>query len=535
MEPVTRRLGLLVGAVALVSLASVGAADDASRPNVVLMIADDLGYSDLGCYGATRIETPHLDRLAEEGLRFTQFHNVAKCTQTRASLLTGLYHQQTNNLRRADNNVTLAEALGNAGYTTLMAGKWHLGNARNETNTPTKRGFDRAFGFLGGAINYYTGKDFGSGNNYMRLDGEVYEPGDDFYATDAFTDRAIQFVNGAAKKDSPFFLYLAYNAPHFPLQVPREDIEKYRGRFMLGWDALRRERHENMVEMGLVEPRWELTARDPKTPAWESLGEERKRREDHLMATYAAMVDRMDRNIGRLMDRLESLGVSKNTIVIFLSDNGGCPYDFNHTPTRPPGPASSRRTYDVEWAQASNTPFRLYKQYEHEGGSATPFIVRWPETIEAGRVVDQPAHVIDVVPTLLEVAGVEYPSGYEGRDVLPLEGESLAPILRGKESIDRGPIYWEYRGSRAVRHGKWKLVGERGRPWELYDMAADRTETNNLAEEKADRAARMKKRYDRWAKRVGARTTEQAKSMGVNTQDRYLTKKERRRAKKGGD
>jgi len=506
------------------AFADEGERGQPKRPNVVLILCDDMGYSDIGCYGG-EIDTPRLDELARDGLRFTQFYNNAKCTETRSALLSGLYHQQTNNLNKA-NHVTLAEVLRGAGYTTLMCGKWHVGGFNADKGTPPDRGFDRYFGFLGGAINFYTGIDYGSRRNLMRLDREVYEVPDDFYSTDAFTDYAIEFLNEASKKDRPFFLYLAHNAPHFPLHAPEKDIEKYRGKYMIGWDELRRRRRERMIEMGLIPSGWELSPRDELTPAWDSLSEKQQREEDHLMATYAAMIDRMDRQIGRVLDHLEQLGVADNTLVMFLSDNGGCPFDHNRTPTLPPGPAESYRTYDTEWAQASNTPFRLYKQWVHEGGMSTPMIVRWPNVVQADTLTRQPAHLIDIMPTLVELAGAEYPKEFNGQKVLPMEGRSLVPLLHG-ESIERGPMFWEYRGARAVREGKWKLVAERGKPWELYDLQADRSEVHNLIDEQPDRARRMQSLYAKWAKRIGARSAQQSEKMGVNRQDRYLYAKEK--------
>jgi len=501
-------------------------AADPPRPNIVLILCDDMGYSDIGCYGG-EIDTPHLDRLARQGMQFTQFYNNAKCTETRAALLTGLYHQQTNNLRKA-NHVTLAEVLRSAGYTTLMCGKWHVGRFRQANGTPPERGFDRYFGFLGGAINFYTGEDYGSGENLMRLDRKVFQVPDDFYSTDAFTDYAIRFLNEANKKDRPFFLYLAHNAPHFPLHAPEDDIKKYRGRYMMGWDELRQQRRKRMLKMRLIDPRWKLSPRDKLTPAWDTLSEEQKREEDHLMATYAAMVDRMDRQIGRLLKHLDKLGAAENTLVMFLSDNGGCPFDHNRTPNIPPGPAESYRTYDTEWAQASNTPFRLYKQWVHEGGISTPMIARWPKEIRPDSLTRKPAHLIDLMPTFVELAGADYPKQFDGHPVLPMEGRSLVPLLKGETVKDRGPMFWEYRGARAVREGRWKLVAERGKPWELYDLQADRSEVHNIIKQHPDRAARMQTRYEKWAKRIGARSVERSEKMGINRQDRYLYEKEKR-------
>ena len=494
--------------------------DNDERPNIVLILADDMGFSDIGCYGG-EINTPNLDRLAEDGMQFTCFYNTSKSAATRASLRTRLYHQQSDLLRDTTNNVTLAEVLKKAGYSTMMCGKWHLGHWREEKGIPVDRGFDSYFGFLGGAINFFTGEDFGTGENYMRLGRKPYDVPEDFYSTDAFTDYAIQFLNNR-EKDKPFFLYLAHNAPHFPLQVPQEEIEKYKGKYSMGWDQLRKRRYERMKKLGLIKPEWELSERDPIVPPWKSLSQEEKEEEQLLMATYAAMIDCLDQQIGRLMDYLERKGLVGNTIVMFLSDNGGCPYDFNRTPNLTPGPAESYRTYDSEWANASNTPFRLYKQWVHEGGISTPMIVRWPGVVEPGRLTRKPAQLIDIMPTLLEAAGTSYPDTYQNHSILPMEGKSLMPLLKGDEYTPREPMFREYRGSRAVSKGPWKLVAERGKPWELYNIETDRSETNNLIDEHPGLSEELEKLYNRWAERTGARTNREALEMSFNQQDRYF-------------
>jgi arylsulfatase len=502
-----------------------GEAEAGEQPNIVLILADDMGYSDIGCYGG-EIHTPNLDQLAEEGLRFTQFYNTAKSAPTRAALLTGLHHQQSELLTHPSNHVTMAEVLQSAGYTTMMCGKWHLGQWRQKKGTPVDRGFQHFFGFLGGAINFFTGEDFGTGKNYMRLNEQTYEVPDDFYSTDAFTDYALQFLE-KRQKNKPFFLYMAHNAPHFPLQVPQEEIDEYRGKYSIGWDKLRKRRYRRLKRMELIDPRWELSERDPMVPPWSSLNEEEKKEEQLLMATYAGMIDRMDQQIGRLMDYLEENGIKDNTIVMFLSDNGGCPYDFNRTPNLPPGPANSYRTYDSEWANASNTPFRLYKQWIHEGGISTPMIVRWPEVIEPGSITRKPAQLIDIMPTLLEAAQAPYPESYDGNNILPMEGKSLLPLFRGHSFQPREPMFWEFAGSRAVRKGRWKLVAERGKPWELYNIENDRTENQNLVDEHPDLVNNLEKLYNDWAKRVGAPVNEKAEEMAPNKQDRYLYEEER--------
>ncbi len=485
-----------------------------SRPNIVLIMADDLGYSDLGVYGG-EIETPHLDQLAADGIQFTQFYNNAKCTESRASLLSGLYHHQSKNFS-LDNHVTIAEVLRDAGYGTMMSGKWHL------PGNPVERGFDRYFGFLVGAVNFFTGMQWGSDENPMRLDDQVFNvPEEGFYTTDAFTDYAIDFIDEATEQSKPFFLYLAHNAPHFPLHAWPDDIAKYEDRYLDGWDALRLERYERMQEMGLLDAAWSLSPRDDYVPAWDLLDEDQKAEEAHLMAVYAAMVDRMDQNIGRLMLYLRENNLVDNTIVLFMSDNGGCPYAFNHTPDIPPGPKEGYRTYDSEWANASNTPFRLYKQYGHEGGIASPFIVHWPAGIpNPGTRSDQVGHLIDIMPTLLEAANTTYPTSFNGYDVLPQEGISLMPVFKGETLAERPPIFWEFWGNRAVRVGDWKLVAERSKDWELYNVEADRSELNNLLEAESEKTAQMAGMYDDWAARSTARTNEEGKAMQPSSQAR---------------
>ena len=490
-------------------------------PNIIMIMADDLGYSDLGCYGS-EINTPNLDRLAAEGMRMTQFYNTAKCTETRSILLTGLYHQQTDNLNRNDNNLTIAEALKQQGYRTILSGKWHVGDWEAETNTPNDRGFDQYFGFLAGAINFFTGLDYGSGTNFMRRNREEFTADETFYSTDAFTDFALEQINKSVEADKPFFLYIAHNAPHFPLQVPKENINKYQGKYMIGWDSLRQERLQRMKNMGIIDKNWELSERDSLAPAWNTLSPDEKKKEDMLMATYAGMVDRLDQQIGRVIDELDARGIADNTLVLFFSDNGGCPYDANHAPISAPGPKESARTYDTEWAQVSNTPFRKYKQWIHEGGISSPMIIRWPGKVPANSIVHSPGQVLDIMPTLLEVAGTSYPQSYQDRELLATEGVSLLPVFSGDQLVREKPLFWEYRGSRAMREGKWKLVGQRGDRWELYDLEKDRSEIHDLSNSYPERVARMVREYDAWADRVGARDTQKAEDMNINRQDRYL-------------
>ncbi len=481
----------------LVSRRALTAEHDKNRPNIVLILADDLGFSDLGCYGG-EIETPNLDGMAANGLRFSQFYNCAKCAPTRTSILTGLYHQQTN-VGQGSNCVTIAEVLRQTGYTTLAAGKWHVGG------TPMDRGFDRYFGMLGGACSYFVP------DKTFRLDREPFTTNDErFYTTNAFTDYALEFLDEAGRKDKPFFLYMAYNAPHYPLHALPEDIAKYRGKYMKGWDILRKERYERLIRLGLIDKRWAMSTRGADThrsfsdiPPWEQV--EDKQAEDLNMAVYAAMVDRMDRNIGRILKKLKELKVEDNTLVMFLSDNGGCPYERNKTIDIPPGPAESYRTYDSPWANVSNTPFRLYKRFNHEGGNSTPFIACWPAVIrKGGGITHQMGHIIDVMATCLDVAGGQYPSRYRGREIAELQGKSLLPVFEGRKRRGHDALFWEFMRNKAVRKGKWKLVTVGDNPWELYDMEADRTELDDLSAKMPEKVEELASMYEEWIKRCKA-------------------------------
>jgi len=467
------------------------------KPNVVLMMVDDMGFADLGCYGG-EIDTPALDKLAAGGMRFTQFYNTAKCSPTRASLLSGCYHREVGETKLA-NCITLGEAMRSAGYTTLMTGKWHLGA------NPIARGFDRYFGHLSGATNFFTG------DNTFRLDDKPFTvPKTGFYTTDANVDYAMKFLDeavgaggGAAKKDAkPFFLYIAFNAPHYPLHAWPEDIAKYKGKFLAGWDALRKQRHARQLKMGLLPSKWKLAPRDKDVKPWDDLTDAEKKTEDLTMAVYAAMIDRVDQNIARLLAKLKSLGVADNTLILFLSDNGGCPFQRTRTPDIPPGPANSYWTYHKGWAQVSNVPFRLYKQNQHEGGVSTPLIAHWPGVIKGGAITDQAGHLVDIMATLLDVTGTKYPKAVGGQTLRPLRGKSLLPVFQGKQREGHKEIFFEFSRYKALRAGKWKISWYRG-PWELYDLEADRTELNNLADKMPEKVVELAKRHEAWVKELG--------------------------------
>ncbi|MBI3210407.1 MAG: arylsulfatase [Candidatus Solibacter usitatus] len=492
------------GAAALPSLAQ-----GRKKPNIIVIMADDLGFSDIGCYGS-EIATPNLDRLAKNGVRFTQFYNTARCCPTRAALLTGLYNHQAGighmvNDRGFpsyrgflnENCVTIAEAIRGSGYTPLMVGKWHVGEQR--PHWPTDRGFERYFGLISGASNYWKL----DGQRKMALDDKPYVPDSPkFYMTDAFTDHAVKFIDEYGRKNNPYFLYLAYTAPHWPLHAWPEDIAKYRGKYKKGWDRLRQERHERQMAMGIVNRKWPLTARDEKVPAWESV--ENKDEWDLRMAVYAAQIDRMDQGIGRVLDKVKELGQEQDTLILFLADNGGCAEGpIGGEQPGPPGPAESFTSYLPPWANASNTPFRLYKHWVHEGGISSPLIMQWPNGIrQKNAVIDRPSHLIDIMATCMEVSGGRYPSTHKGKPIVPAEGQSLMAAVRG-EKQRKTTLFWEHEGNRAVRDGDWKAVSRFKAGWELYNMAADRTETRDLASKESARLDRMTKAYDAWAAKCG--------------------------------
>ena len=462
------------------------------RPHIVLIMADDLGFSDLGCYGG-EIDTPNLDALAAGGVRFSQFYNTAKCHSSRVDLLTGLYCGQAGSTAM-DRGVTIAEVLKPSGYSTIMCGKWHL------KNEPTGRGFERYFGHLSGATNFFSGDDT------FRLNGKSFTvPKKGFYTTDAITDYSIRFVDEVLReKDKPFFLYVAYNAPHYPLQAPKEEVMKYRGKYRMGWDELRATRYRKQVSMGMIPKKWALSQRPVDVSAWAKLGEKDKDWEDFRMAAYAGMVDRMDQQIGRLVTHLKQRGVFDNTLFMFCSDNGACPFERTRGKDKMPWDPESYWTYDSGWAHAGNTPFRWYKQNQHEGGISSPLIVHWPSGIQAekGSISHQPGHLIDFMATCMDVAGAEYPQRNGERVIAPLMGKSLLPVLKGKQRRGHELLYFHFGNNRALRKGDWKVVSARGGPWELYDLEADRTELNNLATSKPQLAAELSALWHEFAEKT---------------------------------
>jgi arylsulfatase len=529
------------------------------RPNIVIILADDMGFSDVGCFGG-EIRTPNIDRLASQGLRLTQFYNMARCCPTRAALLTGLYPHQAGvgamnqELGKPayqgelnDRCVTIAEVLRDSGYRTAMAGKWHLSrltispggpaakrlvnfetDARispSKRNWPCNRGFEQHWGTIPGVENYYD--PYGLVHNEETIRPQAK----DFYYTDFITDHAAEMVDRFAAGGAPFFLYVAYTAPHWPMQAPDEEaIRRYEQTYAVGWDKTREARFQRQVEMGLLDREQGLSPRAayPRLSegasvltSWQDAPQ--KQWQARRMAVYAAMIESMDRGIGRILDKLRQRGIERNTLVVFLSDNGACAenvrpdwYDVpgrtrdgravhvGNDPAFGPGPEEVYQSYGPAWANASNTPFRRFKHWTEEGGISTPFIVRWPDRIkDAGRIDrSQVGHVIDLMPTVLELAGATYPRQRASREILPPEGKSLVPALTGTP-VERGALFWEHEGNRAVRLGDWKLVAGHDEKWQLYNVSADRTETTNLADTHPAKVDELKALYEQWAKRCG--------------------------------
>ncbi len=506
-------LGLVSASVLAAAVPAARAAQQrGGRPNILLIMADDMGFSDLGCYGS-EIATPNLDALAAGGMRFTHFYNTARCCPTRASLLTGLYPHQAGVGHMVqdkgipayqgylnDSCVTIAEALRPAGYRALMSGKWHVGE--KEPHWPMKRGFERYYGLISGASNYFK---LDKGRTFA-IEDKAEDPTTDpeFYMTNNFTDAAMKYLDEYAGKADPFFLYLAYTCPHWPLHALPEDIELYRGRYMMGWDKLREQRRERQVALGMMDKSTPLSQRPPGAPAWDSLTLERKQAFDLKMAIYAAQIHRMDRNIGRLVAKLKQTGAYENTVILFLADNGGCAEEVNRgEKDATPGTKESFLSYGLPWANASNTPLRLWKSKVHEGGISSPLIAHWPGRIQPNSITRQPGHVIDLMATSLDLAGAEYPRQFKGRPITPLEGKSLVPVFRGQTRPGHEAIFWEHQGNRAVRSGRWKLVAEHNRPWALYDLESDRIESRDMAGEQPGKVAQLQGVYDAWARRAG--------------------------------
>jgi arylsulfatase A-like enzyme len=493
------------------------------KPNIVLIMADDMGYSDISCFGS-EIPTPNLDRLAGKGIRFTQFYNGARCCPTRASLLTGLFPHQTGIGQMSEepndtasfhwgtqgyqgylnkNCVTLAEVLSEDGYHTYMSGKWHLG-MHGEEKWPLQRGFEKYYGILAGATSYLKPQ---GGRGLWYNNTKLAPPQGNYYTTDAFTDSAIAFVS-EQQDNKPFFLYLAFNAPHWPLQAKEEDIKKFDGVYAKGWDKIREERYARQLKMGIVDTSIKLSLRDTSVRAWDELNDTEKKEVAYRMEVYAAQVSRIDENVGKLINYLEKKGQLDNTLIVFLSDNGACPEPYKElgggklADINNPD-SSSAISYGMGWANASNTPFRKWKRETEEGGISAPFIMYWPTGIakeEENSIVTTPSYLIDIMPTFLEVAKAQYPTVYKNNSITPLTGRSLAPAFTGKALSEHEYMFWEHEGNRAVRKGNWKAVKDNTHnEWDLYDLSKDKDEQNNVANLYPEILKDLVTKWNNWA------------------------------------
>jgi arylsulfatase A-like enzyme len=493
----------------------------AAPPNILVILVDDMGFSDIGCYGS-EIPTPNIDALAKGGVRFTQFYNTARCSTTRASLLTGLYPHQAgmgflDGMRQPESRgthgrlhercVTMAEVLGAAGYHTSIVGKWHLGQQHG--TPPWERGFQRTASSQFGEV-YFPKERSPERCKHVYLDGREV-PTDspelgsgEWYSPFMFTDWALKFLDDAKAQGKPFFQYFAHGAPHFPLKAPQEVIAKYRGKYKVGWDKLREERHKRQIEMGIVDPKWPLSPRPADVPAWDSLSAEDQDRYDHIMAIYAAMIDCIDQSVGRMVAGLKERGMLENTLILFMSDNGGNAESGPRGITEGDvlGGPDSRVFLGQTWATLNNTPFRRYKHFTHEGGISTPLIAQWPAGIPAernGKLEHQPGHLIDVMATACDISGALYPGEFKGHRILPMEGLSLKPAFAGEPLHRVKPIFWMHEGNRAIRSGPWKAVMKFKGEWELYNIEEDRTEQNNLVKKHVHLAQSMIRQWEDWA------------------------------------
>jgi arylsulfatase len=496
--------GLGMAAAALPSCGERRGTGTASprRPNVLLIVADDMGFSDAGCYGGD-IQTPNLDRLAARGLRFTQCYSTARCWPSRASILTGYYPHQVRRDKvpgvpsgtggtRPQWARLLPEMLRPLGYRNYHSGKWHV------DGKPLRNGFDRSY-WLEDTDRHFSPKVHFEDDRPLP----AVQPGTDYYSTTDIAEHSIRCLKEHASRyaDRAFFQYLAFVVPHFPIQAPAEDVARYRGRYREGWDVLRWRRWERQREMGLVN--CGLSARDGKAAAWESLSDVEKDAWGARMAVHAAMVDRMDREIGRVIDQVRAMGVLDNTVVLFVSDNGASAERIlrgdGHDPSAPPGSARTFQCIETGWANLANAPFRRHKIWVHEGGISSPLIVHWPAGIAVcGELRRDVCHFIDLVPTIVELAGGRVPHEWGGKPIPPPPGLSLAPALGRDGTVYHEALWWYHEGNRAVRVGDMKLVAEGAKgPWELYDLATDRCESNELAERRPEKAKEL---ADRWAR-----------------------------------
>ncbi|MBW8035761.1 MAG: arylsulfatase [Planctomycetes bacterium] len=481
-----------------------------SRPNVVLMVGDDIGFSDIGCYGS-EIATPNLDRLAAKGQRFSQFYNMAKCNPTRSSLMTGLYLPREN----SQNAQPFPQLMRQAGYYTAMSGKEHFDDWVPDRCRAVNC-FDDSFTY--DIINEYFIPPSGKFKHPFKINGKKIAANDipvndpPFYKTDVVTDYALGFLDKAIEHDKPFFLYLPYHPAHYPLQARKEDIAKYRGKYKCGWDAIRKKRFERQKKLGVIDKDCKLSPPEDNINKyrgpfrrdiynyrpWDSISKQEQDELDLEMAVFAAMVDRMDQGIGRVLEKLKEIGVAENTLVMFFSDNGSCPYDSNKDFSVPPGGADSYRTLCAAWANVGDTPFRYYKQYGHEGGCRTHFIARWPKSIKPG-IVKEPGHLVDIYPTMLEMAGAEYPTSVDQSRTPSLDGSSLMPLFRGKtRSHPEIIIAGHGEEFRMVRCGDWKIVKVNNGDWQLYDIKDDPTELKDMSIAMPEKVEELAGRYKKW-------------------------------------
>lgn len=541
---------MLLGSCGLFLMTSLSYAQ-AEKPNIIVIMSDDMGYSDIGCYGG-EVSTPNLDGLAANGLRYTQFYNTGRCCPTRASLLTGLYAHQagigqmTNNLGQdgyrgdlSSKAVTLAEALKPAGYSTYMSGKWHVTTKltadKGIENWPLQRGFDKFYGTIIGAGSFFDPWTLTRGNKAITPENdEKYQP-EQYYYTDAISDNAVMYLDEHKKegKKNPFFMYVSYTAAHWPMHALPEDIAKYKGKYDAGYEVIRKARYEKMKKLGVIKD-WELSEAHE---LWKDFPEDQKAWELRCMEVYAAMIDNMDQGIGRIVQSLKDNGQFDNTLILFFQDNGGCHENRGRTPTKNPakgiapmgkdelqtrmvpersragipvltgnkvmpGPSETYIAYGRNWANVSNTPFRLYKSYNHEGGIATPLIAHWPNGITAkNEIRGQVGHLIDIMATCIELSGATYPENFNGHQIIPMEGQSLTPSFKADVETDR-LLIWEHYKNAAIRQGKWKLVKLNGKDWELYDMEKDRSELNNLAKSHPEKAKALAELWEKNAHRT---------------------------------
>ena len=524
-------------------MSDINVTEARKKPNIIVIMVDDLGYSDLGCYGG-EINTPNIDALGYNGLRFTQMYNGARCCPSRAALLTGLHpHQAGIGQMTADLGVpayqgylregcvTIAEVMKTAGYRTMISGKWHVSGSWDNRDRddwilgdkkhplPKQRGFDRSFGLLDAADSFWNPKSL------ILEDVLIDVETNDFHMTDAIGDHAVNQIEESVEMDMPFFQYVAFTAPHWPLHAWEDDIVKYEGKYMAGYDAIRTSRHEQQKGLGVVDDKWDISPRDSDSPDWDDV--QNKEYEDIRMATYCAMIEQVDRTVGRIVDSVKKAGEFDNTVIMFLSDNGGCaelfqedsdwpdpsrwassttldgePVRVGDIPELRPGPDTTFQAVELPWANVSDAPFRLFKRWVHEGGISTPFIVHWPDGIEKSNILNNPMHIIDISATCYDIAGAQYPKEHHDTEITPLEGESFLPALKGKELKREQPITIEHEGNRGIRVGDWKLVAEWDKSWELYNISDDRTEQNDLIYGEKDRAKALEKAYFEWAERA---------------------------------